>query len=54
MKDISYIINHPGGHKDIVTRMVCGYSGNLIRFYIGLDEPASLINDLDQAFKKII
>jgi cystathionine beta-lyase/cystathionine gamma-synthase len=31
-----------------------GYSGNLIRFYIGLDEPDSLINDLDQAFKKII
>jgi cystathionine beta-lyase/cystathionine gamma-synthase len=30
------------------------YSDNLIRFYIGLYEPESLINDLDQAFKKIL
>jgi cystathionine beta-lyase/cystathionine gamma-synthase len=25
-----------------------GYTGNLIRFYAGLDEPDSLINDFDQ------
>jgi cystathionine beta-lyase/cystathionine gamma-synthase len=31
-----------------------GYSGNLVRFYVGLDEAESLINDLDQAFKKIM
>jgi cystathionine beta-lyase/cystathionine gamma-synthase len=31
-----------------------GYSGNLIRFYIGLDEANSLISDLDQAFDKIM
>ncbi len=30
-----------------------GYSNNLIRFYIGLDEPDSLIRDLEQAFRKI-
>jgi cystathionine beta-lyase/cystathionine gamma-synthase len=30
-----------------------GYSNNLIRFYVGLDEPDSLISDLDQAFRKI-
>jgi|WetSurSiteA1Bulk_404760.scaffolds.fasta_scaffold01044_3 cystathionine beta-lyase/cystathionine gamma-synthase len=49
-----------GGHESLVfpamsfdnERIKEGYTGNLIRFYIGLDEPESLINDLDQAFKK--
>ena len=27
------------------------YTGKLVRFYIGLDEADSLINDLDQAFE---
>jgi len=51
-----------GGHESLVfpamsfddERTKEGYSSNLIRFYIGLDEPESLINDLDQAFKKIM
>jgi cystathionine beta-lyase/cystathionine gamma-synthase len=51
-----------GGHESLVfpamsfdeERTKEGYSGNLIRFYIGLDEPDSLIHDLDQAFKKIM
>jgi cystathionine beta-lyase/cystathionine gamma-synthase len=51
-----------GGHESLVfpamsfdeERTKEGYSGNLIRFYIGLDEPDCLINDLDQAFKKIM
>lgn len=50
-----------GGHESLVfpamsfdkERTREGYSANLIRFYIGLDDPDSLINDLDQAFKKI-
>lgn len=51
-----------GGHESLVfpamsfdnKRTEEGYSGNLIRFYVGLDEPESLINDLDQAFRKIM
>jgi cystathionine beta-lyase/cystathionine gamma-synthase len=51
-----------GGHESLVfpamsfdnERTKEGYSTNLIRFYIGLDEPESLISDLDQAFKKIM
>jgi cystathionine beta-lyase/cystathionine gamma-synthase len=51
-----------GGHESLVFPVMSfdeertkeGYSGNLIRFYIGLDEPDSLIHDLDQAFKKIM
>jgi cystathionine beta-lyase/cystathionine gamma-synthase len=50
-----------GGHESLVfpamsfdqERTKEGYSGNLIRFYVGLDEPESLINDLEQAFEKI-
>jgi cystathionine beta-lyase len=50
-----------GGHESLVFPAMCfddertkeGYSANLIRFYIGLDDPESLISDLDQAFGKI-
>lgn len=50
-----------GGHESLVfpalsfdaERTKEGYTGNLIRFYIGLDESNSLIRDLDQAFAKI-
>ena len=50
-----------GGHESLVfpalsfddVRTKDGYSNNLIRFYIGLDEPESLISDLDQAFSQI-
>jgi cystathionine beta-lyase/cystathionine gamma-synthase len=50
-----------GGHESLVfpamsfdqQRTKEGYTGNLIRFYIGLDEPESLIGDLKQAFEKI-
>jgi cystathionine beta-lyase/cystathionine gamma-synthase len=50
-----------GGHESLVfpamsfdeERTKEGYPGNLIRFYVGLDEADSLINDLDQAFAKI-
>jgi cystathionine beta-lyase/cystathionine gamma-synthase len=51
-----------GGHESLVfpalsfdeQRTKDGYSNNLIRFYIGLDEADSLIRDLEQAFGKII
>jgi len=51
-----------GGHESLVfpamsfdeERTKDGFSAGLIRFYIGLDEPESLINDLDQAFSKIM
>jgi cystathionine beta-lyase/cystathionine gamma-synthase len=51
-----------GGHESLVFpamsfnegRTKEGYSGNLIRFYVGLDEADSLISDLDQAFDKIM
>ncbi len=51
-----------GGHESLVFpamsfdehRTNDGYTNNLVRFYIGLDEPDVLIADLDQAFKKII
>jgi cystathionine beta-lyase/cystathionine gamma-synthase len=51
-----------GGHESLVfpaisfdeERTKDGYSNNLIRFYIGLDEADSLIRDLEQAFEKII
>jgi cystathionine beta-lyase/cystathionine gamma-synthase len=50
-----------GGHESLVFPAVAfdekrtkeGYSNNLVRLYIGLDEPESLINDLRQAFDKI-
>jgi cystathionine beta-lyase/cystathionine gamma-synthase len=50
-----------GGHESLVfpatsfdeERTKYGYTNNLIRFYIGLDDADSLIKDLDQAFKKI-
>jgi cystathionine beta-lyase/cystathionine gamma-synthase len=50
-----------GGHESLVfpaisfdeERTKNGYSNNLVRFYIGLDEADSLINDLNQAFLKI-
>ncbi len=50
-----------GGHESLVFPAISfdeertkeGYSGNLIRFYIGLDEADSLIRDLDQAFNRI-
>jgi cystathionine beta-lyase/cystathionine gamma-synthase len=50
-----------GGHESLVfpaaafdeKRSNEGYSNNLVRFYIGLDDSDSLINDLEQAFRKI-
>lgn len=50
-----------GGHESLVfpaisfdeERIKKGYSGNLIRFYVGLDEADSLISDLEQAFDRI-
>jgi cystathionine beta-lyase/cystathionine gamma-synthase len=50
-----------GGHESLVfpamsfdkQRTKEGYSGNLVRFYVGLDEPESLISDLEQAFGMI-
>jgi len=50
-----------GGHESLVFPAISfdgerrkeGYLNNLIRFYIGLDEADTLINDLDQAFGKI-
>ena len=50
-----------GGHESLVfpaisfdeERTKKGYSGNLIRFYVGLDDADSLISDLDQAFDRI-
>ena len=47
-----------GGHESLVFPAMSfdqqkdGYSGNLIRFYVGLDDAESLIADLDQAFKR--
>lgn len=51
-----------GGHESLVFpalsfdegRTKDGYTLNLIRFYVGLDEPEALIADLEQAFRKII
>ncbi|MCJ7447834.1 MAG: PLP-dependent transferase [Bacteroidales bacterium] len=48
-----------GGHESLVFPAISfddertkeGYTNNLIRFYIGLDDPESLIKDIDQAFK---
>ncbi len=50
-----------GGHESLVFpaasfdagRTKDGYTGNLIRLYIGLDDAESLISDLEQAFTKI-
>jgi cystathionine beta-lyase/cystathionine gamma-synthase len=50
-----------GGHESLVFPAISfdekrtkeGYSNNLIRFYIGLDDADCLIKDIDQAFKKI-
>ena len=50
-----------GGHESLVFPAISfdnentreGYSDNLVRFYIGLDDPESLIKDLDQAFEKV-
>ncbi|HKK43622.1 MAG TPA: aminotransferase class I/II-fold pyridoxal phosphate-dependent enzyme [Bacteroidales bacterium] len=49
-----------GGHESLVfpamsfdnKRTNDGYTNNLVRFYIGLDDPDALIADLNQAFKK--
>ncbi len=51
-----------GGHESLVfpamsfdnKRTNDGYTGNLVRFYVGLDDPDALIADLDQAFKRTI
>lgn len=51
-----------GGHESLVfpaisfdeERTKDGYTNNLIRFYVGLDDADSLIRDLDQAFRKIM
>jgi cystathionine beta-lyase/cystathionine gamma-synthase len=51
-----------GGHESLVfpamsfdeERTKEGYTNNLVRFYIGLDDADCLIRDLDQAFEKII
>jgi cystathionine beta-lyase/cystathionine gamma-synthase len=50
-----------GGHESLVfpamsfdeERTKEGYTNNLVRFYIGLDDADCLINDLEQAFKMI-
>jgi cystathionine beta-lyase/cystathionine gamma-synthase len=50
-----------GGHESLVFPVMSfdeertkeGYTGNLVRFYIGLDDAECLIKDLDQAFDKI-
>lgn len=50
-----------GGHESLVfpamsfdeERTKEGYTNNLVRFYIGLDDPDCLISDLEQAFRKI-
>lgn len=50
-----------GGHESLVFPAIAfdenrtreGYSNNLVRLYIGLDEPECLIDDLKQAFRKI-
>jgi cystathionine beta-lyase len=50
-----------GGHESLVfpamsfdqERTKAGYTNNLIRFYVGLDDADCLIKDLDQAFEKI-
>ena len=50
-----------GGHESLVFPAIAfdenrtreGYSNNLVRLYIGLDEPGCLIEDLKQAFRKI-
>jgi cystathionine beta-lyase/cystathionine gamma-synthase len=50
-----------GGHESLVfpamsfdeERTKEGYTSNLIRFYVGLDDADCLIRDLDQAFEKI-
>jgi cystathionine beta-lyase/cystathionine gamma-synthase len=50
-----------GGHESLVFPAISfdtkrtgkGYTENLIRFYIGLDEPESLIKDLNRAFRRM-
>jgi cystathionine beta-lyase/cystathionine gamma-synthase len=50
-----------GGHESLVFPVMSfdeertkeGYTGNLVGFYIGLDDAECLIEDLDQAFDKI-
>lgn len=50
-----------GGHESLVfpamsfdrRRSKKGYTSNLIRFYIGLDDPDTLIMDIEQAFRKV-
>ena len=50
-----------GGHESLVFPAIAfdsgrtkdGYTNNLVRFYIGLDDAESLIKDLEQAFRTI-
>jgi cystathionine beta-lyase/cystathionine gamma-synthase len=50
-----------GGHESLVFPVMSfdeertnkGYSNNLVRFYIGLDDADTLIRDLEQAFEKL-
>jgi cystathionine beta-lyase/cystathionine gamma-synthase len=50
-----------GGHESLVfpamsfdeERTKEGFTNNLVRFYVGLDDPESLIMDLEQAFGRI-
>jgi cystathionine beta-lyase/cystathionine gamma-synthase len=56
MKDISFIINHLGEEREKSfdeERTKEGFTNNLVRFYVGLDDPESLIVDIEQAFGKI-
>jgi cystathionine beta-lyase/cystathionine gamma-synthase len=56
MKDISFIINHLGEEREKSfdeERTKEGFTNNLVRFYVGLDDPESLIVDLEQAFDRI-
>jgi cystathionine beta-lyase/cystathionine gamma-synthase len=56
MKDISFIINHLGEEREKSfdeERTKEGFTNNLVRFYVGLDDPESLIVDLEQAFGRI-
>jgi len=56
MKDISFIINHLGEEREKSfdeERTKEGFTNNLVRFYVGLDDPESLVLDIEQAFGRI-